>query len=64
MCTFGAKSALRSLCVVAAITALLFARACFWRLYATMRAVSRSSVLQNSSSIHHCAGEAVNRAMQ
>jgi len=29
-----------------------------------MRAVSRSSVLQNSSSIHHCAGEAVNRAMQ
>lgn len=56
MCTFGARSLRRSVCVVAAMTAWWCLRACFWRLKATMRAVSRSGVLQNLSSIHYWAG--------
>ena len=63
MSTLGAKSSDKSSCVVAAITALPFCRASFCRLKATIFAVSRSSVLQNSSMSHHCFCASIKRAI-
>ena len=59
----GCRSLSRSVCVVAVIMALLSRRACFWRLYATIFAVSLSSVVQNSSSIHHWAVDSMSLAI-